>query len=275
MYGGGNAFKIRQQRFNTKDVREVSLEMSSSEKIIGRWLEKNKCRTAMMLMSKVSSGNSPQNIRTQMTASLENLQTDHLDVYQIHRPDPAAPIDKSLEALTELTEAGYANSIGCSNISKMQLKQALEASDLHGLARFEYVQLPYNLVQRKELMELNAICQREKVRILAYSPLAAGFLTGKYKPGGTIPGSSRFDISPTHQEIYFNTKNFEVVQKLSRFAEELGITMPRLAVAWALSNPGVTSTLIGARKVEHIETALEALRLKNNFSIFHQMNKWF
>lgn len=275
MYGGGNAFAIRQQRFHTSDVREVSLEMSSSEKIIGRWLEKNQCRDQVFLMTKVSSGNNPDNIRKKIADSLENLRTSHVEIYQVHRPDPRTQIEETLQALTQLIDDGQVKTIGCSNFSVTQIREAISVSDQTGYARFRFAQLPYNLVQQEDVSAAGEYCGRHHIHLLAYSPLGAGFLTGKYQADGSIPKSSRFDISPTHQNIYFTAENFQIVARLESLSRETGIPMTKLAMAWSLSNPRITSTLIGARNIDHIQTALDAIQLRKDEELIQKMNRWF
>ena len=264
-YGGGNARLFRIQSLGIDDTREVSHEMSSSECILGRWMKARGCRNEITLCTKVSSGASPENIKRALAASLERLRTDSVDVYKIHSPDPKVPIQETLAALNEEVDAGRIKALGCSNVSGDQMRDALEVSRSRGYARFEITQPPYNLALREDEADLLPLCREERIAVATYSPLGAGFFAGKYASAQSVPPSrTRFDIVPDFKDIYFKERNFRLMERLRRKAEEMGVPMVRLGVAWAASNPDVTSVIIGAKEKAHIDNALAATELHLN-----------
>ena len=261
-YGGGNARLARIQNHGIDDTREASHEMSSSECTLGRWMKARGCRTEITLCTKVSSGASPKNIRRALAASLERLRTDWVDVYKLHSPDPKVPIQETLAALNEEVDAGRIRALGGSNFSGDQMREALEVSRSRGYARFEITQPPYNLALREDEADLFPLCREERIAVATYSPLGAGFFAGKYTSAQSVPPSrTRFDIVPDFKNIYFKDRNFRLMERLRRKAEEMGVPMVRLGVAWAASNPEVTSVIIGAKEKVHIDNALAAIEL--------------
>ena len=261
-YGGGNARLSRIQNHGIDDTREVSHEMSSSECILGRWMKARGCRSEITLCTKVSSGASPENIKRALAASLERLRTDSVDVYKLHSPDPKVPIQETLAALNEEVDAGRIKVLGCSNFSGDQMREALEVSRSRGYARFEITQPPYNLALREDEADLFPLCREERIAVSTYSPLGAGFFAGKYTSAESVPPSrTRFDIVPDFKDIYFKERNFRLMELLRYKAQEMGVPMVRLGVAWAASNPDVTSVIIGAKEKAHIDNALTATEL--------------
>ena len=274
-YGGGNARQYRQKHLGIDDVREVSEEMSSSECIIGRWLRSRGCRDRVTICTKVGTGASPENIRRALSASLERLQIETVDIYELHAYDPKVPIGETLGALNETVSDGLVRVIGCSNLSADQLRAALQASDRAELARFEIIQPPYNMAAPSAREDLFPLCREEQIAVTTYSPLAAGFLSGKYSSGESgVPKGSRFDVIPGHSTIYFSDQNFRMVDRLRAKAERLGIPMVRLAMAWAMAHPDVTSVIVGARKIDHIDNALAAYRMKLDADLLEEMTSW-
>ena len=274
-YGGGNARQYRRKHLGIDDVREVSEELSSSELIIGRWLRSRGCRDRITICTKVGSGNSPENIRRALGASLERLQIDSVDIYELHAYDPNVPIGETLGALNEAMAEGLVRVIGCSNFTAAQLGSALQASEKTGVARFEIIQPPYNLATPSAREDLFPLCRRQQIAITTYSPLAAGFLSGKYSSGESgVPRGSRFDVLPGHATIYFKDQNFQIVDKLREKAEQLDIPMVRLAMAWAMANTDVTSIIVGARKMDHIDNAITAYRMKLDPHLLEEMTSW-
>jgi len=260
-YGGGNSQAGRKAGYDVDDQREVTTEMFSCEKIIGRWIRDRGNRDEVLICTKVSSGNSPENIRAQVQASLERLMVDRLDIYMLHNADADVPIEEALGALAEQMDAGNVGAIGCSNLAAPQLQEALAVSSSRDLPRFEAHSPPYNLGDRSAEPELLPLCRREEIATLTYSPLAAGFLAGKYQPTEDrhkFPKGTRFDISPAHADIYFSDRNFRVLEKLRAKAAEMDESMVYLAMAWVLGHPDVTSVLVGARHTGHIENAIRA-----------------
>ena len=274
-YGGGNARTYRRDVLKVDDVRETSDIMGSSEIIIGKWMKARGCRDDVVICSKVSSGNSPENIARALQVSLERLQVDCVDIYELHSPDETVPIAESLAALDEEVSAGRIGTVGCSNFNAAQLREALDASAREGYARFEVVQPPYNLADPGAQDELFPLCRREEVAITSYSPLAAGFLAGKYTPDlNAFPKGSRFDVIPGHADIYFNDRNFRNVERLRALADNRGIPMVRMAMAWAMGHPDITSVLVGARHAGHLDNAFDALALKADTELRDEMSSW-
>ena len=274
-YGGGNALASRAEHYGSSEVIEATTEMYSSEMILGRWLRERGCIDRVVVCTKVSSGCRPDNIRRQLAASLERLGLDRVDVYKLHSPDADVPVAESLHALHEQVEAGRIRVIGCSNHSAEQVRAALEASAAHGLTRFAITQPPYSLADRRFEADLLPLCAGHDIAVTSYSPLAAGFLAGKYTPDrDRFPAGSRFAISPAHADIYFSERNFRVVERLRRKAAELRVPMVRLAMAWAMTNPLITSVLVGARTTAHVDNALEAGRMGLDPQVRAEMAGW-
>lgn len=274
-YGGGNARTYRRDVLKVDDVRETSDIMGSSEIIIGAWMKARGCRDDVVICSKVSSGNKPENIARALQVSLERLQVDCVDIYELHSPDETVPIDESLAVLDEAVAAGKIKTVGCSNFNAAQLQEALAASARHGYARFEVIQPPYNLADPGAQDQLFPLCRREEVAVTSYSPLAAGFLAGKYTPDrNAFPKGSRFDVIPGHADIYFNDRNFRNVERLRSLADSRGLPMVRLAMAWAMGHPDITSVIVGARNTGHLDNAFEALALRADTGLRDEMSSW-
>ena len=274
-YGGGNARTYRREVLKVDDVRETSDVMGSSEIIIGKWMKARGCRDDVVICSKVSSGNKPENIARALQVSLERLQVDCVDIYELHSPDETVPIDESLAVLDEAVAAGSVKTVGCSNFNAAQLQEALDAAARHGYTRFEVVQPPYNLADPGAQDELFPLCRREEVGVTSYSPLAAGFLAGKYTPDrNAFPRGSRFDVIPGHADIYFNDRNFRNVERLRARADSRGLPMVRMAMAWAMGHPDITSVIVGARHTGHLDNAFEALALREDGELREEMSGW-
>ena len=274
-YGGGQSHAGRIASYGIDDQREVTQEMHSSENIIGRWIKARGCRNEITLCTKVSSGPGGENIRRALAGSLERLQVDSTDVYKIHSPNPDIPIEESLSALNDEVNAGRIGAIGCSNFSGAQLQEALNVSGARSYHRFEITQPPYNLAQMEVEEDLFPLCQREQIAVTTYSPLGAGFLAGKYTSAdGKLPKGTRFHISPSHGDIYFKDDNFRMLERLRQKADEMGLTMVRLAMAFAMSSPYVTAVLVGARKFDHIDNALAAYEMELDPELRAEMASW-
>jgi aryl-alcohol dehydrogenase-like predicted oxidoreductase len=229
-----------------------------SEELIGRWLAERGARDRITLATKVSGALTAERVRGSCEASLRRLGVEALDLFQLHRWDPEAPFEETLAAMDELVRAGKARAVGCSNYAAWQLAKALWRQDVAGLARFEATQPVYNLADRRIEQELLPLCADQGLGVITYSPLGAGFLTGKYRPGGVVPQGTRFAIVPAHQELYFTPARFRLMEGLRRTAADAGLPMAHAALAWVLGRPGVTSVLIGARDPAQVDQALAA-----------------
>jgi aryl-alcohol dehydrogenase-like predicted oxidoreductase len=229
-----------------------------SEELIGRWLAGRGLRNQLTLATKVSGSLTAERVRGSCEASLRRLGVDYVDLFQLHRWDPEVPLDETLGAMNELLRAGKARAIGCSNYAAWQLAKALWRQDAGAMARFESTQPVYNLADRRIEQELLPLCADQGLGVISYSPLGAGFLTGKYRRGGDVPPGTRFDIVPAHQELYFTPSRFRVMEGLRAIASGAGLPMAHTALAWVLGRPGVTSVLIGARDPAQVDQGLAA-----------------
>lgn len=274
-YGGGQARQHRRDRMGVEDVREVSGEMHSSEKILGRWIKSRGVRSQVTIQTKVSANRNEQETWKALEASLRRLQTDTIDLYLFHNYDPEVPLEEGLAALDRGEKAGRIRCSGCSNFSAGQLSEALGLSGGNGLSRLRVIQPNYNLVHREIETELLPLCQRQGVGVVTYSPLGAGFLAGKYTADqATIPKGTRFDVIPGHVDVYFHPSSFRIVEQLRRMASRTGLSMVQLAMGWVLNREGVDSVLIGARKTGHLDNAFQAMEMDFPSEWMAEMNAW-
>ena len=274
-YGGGQSKRTRLETMGVDDQREATTEMSSSENVVGRWMEKRGVRDDVILMTKFSTGGSAENVHRALSDSLERLRTDHVDIYKLHRPYPDVPVDETLGALADEVAAGRAGVIGCSQHSAQQLREALDTSAAKGYPRYEITQPGYNLGLRDDEKELLPLCIEEEISVTPFSPMGAGFFTGKYTPDrGDIPKGTRFDIMPAHADIYFNDRNFRTIERLRAKAAEMGVPMVRLAMAWSMTHPAITAVLVGARETGHIDNALAAFEMGLDPELRAEMSAW-
>jgi aryl-alcohol dehydrogenase-like predicted oxidoreductase len=208
-------------------------------------------------MSETDNGLSREQIHKQMDASLERLQTDYVDLYQCHRPDPETPIEETMEALTEVVEAGKARQIGFSEWTVEQIQASLEVPNTR---KFVSSQPQYNMIWRAPEAELIPFCEEHGISQIVWSPLAQGVLTGKYKPGEPPPPDSRA-ASPEMggmMDRYRSDELFEAVQRLVPIAEQAGLSMVTMALAWCLRQENVASCIIGASRPEQVHADVEA-----------------
>jgi aryl-alcohol dehydrogenase (NADP+) len=193
------------------------------------------------------------------------LQTDYIDLYQLHFHDPSTPLDETLGALDDLVRAGKVRYIGCSNFLAYQLARALGRSEARGVARFDSVQPRYNLLFREFERELFLLCLEEGVGVIPYNPIAGGMLSGKYDRRQPPVEGSRFTLgnaAGTYQDRYWHENVFDTVEQLTKLAESAGLAMPTLAVAWVLAHPAVTSPIIGASRPDQLDATLAAVDTK-------------
>jgi 1-deoxyxylulose-5-phosphate synthase len=233
----------------------------ASENVLGQWMENRNYRDKIILATKVAIPLTKKKIIASADESLKRLKTDCIDLFQLHSWDENTPLEESMEALNELVESGKVRFIGCSNFSAEQLEESLLISSNKGLARMNSVQPPYNLVQREIESDLLPLCEDQQIGVISYSPLAAGFMTGKYQRGETVPEGTRFDVIPGHQPIYFTDHGFSVLEKLDEISKETGQSMVQLALAWVLNQKRVSSMLIGARNISQVDQVFEAQKL--------------
>jgi aryl-alcohol dehydrogenase-like predicted oxidoreductase len=229
-----------------------------SEEIVGRWLADRRARERIVLATKVRTPLDRARVLASAEASLRRLQVETIDLFQLHNWDGNVPLEETLEALDALVRQGKARAIGCSNFAAWQLCKALWRQEVHGWPAMASVQPNYNLVVRDIERELLPLCADQQVGVISYSPLGGGFLTGKYREGGDMPKGTRLDIVPQMQPIYFHATGFRILEGLRARAAELGTTIPLLALAWAMTEPRITSVLIGARTPAQVDQALAA-----------------
>lgn len=238
-----------------------------AEEIIGELLKDH--REDVVIATKVygqmgdkpnQKGLSRLHIMNQIQGSLKRLQTDYVDLYQIHRWDYTTPIEETLRTLDGLVHQGKVRYIGASSMFAWQFLKALHTSDRLGLERFVSMQNHYNLCYREEEREMIPLCREEGVGLIPWSPLARGFLTGKYKRQET-PKSLRYESDKSLSERFFKPDDFVIVETVETLAREKHVTPAQVALAW-LFHRGVTAPIIGATKVEHIEEAVGAVDLK-------------
>jgi aryl-alcohol dehydrogenase (NADP+) len=251
-----------------------------TEEIIGRWLQgrrhdfvvATKC-FGVMGPHPFHRGASRKHVFDAVEGSLRRLRTDHIDLYQLHHPDPETPIDETLEALDDLVRSGKVRYVGCSNFLAYQVARALGRSELRGLARFASVQPRYNLLFREVERELLPLCREEGVGVIAYNPLAGGMLTGKHDPGKQLPASGRFGPGEeVYRDRYWHAREFETVEALRTVAANSDLEMPTLAVAWVLANPAVTSAIVGASHPAQLEASLAAVDVKLDESTLAELD---
>jgi aryl-alcohol dehydrogenase-like predicted oxidoreductase len=233
-----------------------------SEEILGRWVASRGVRSRIVLATKVAPALSRERVIASAEASLRRLQVETIDLFQLHSWDAKTPLEETLEALDTLVRQGKARYIGCSNFAAWQVCKALWRQEARGWARLESVQPVYNLALRDLKRELLPLCADQQLGVITYSPLGAGFLTGKYRQGEPVPGGTRFDIVPGHQDIYFNDASFQAMERLRSAAAELSLPIAQVALAWVLGRPGVTSTLIGARSPTQVDQVFDAQALE-------------
>ncbi|WP_159881909.1 aldo/keto reductase [Paenibacillus puerhi] len=241
-------------------------QTGESEAILGRVLKgrRNDIVLATKFHARVGpgvndAGQSRYHLYRALENSLRRLQTDHIDLYQVHRFDPGTPLEETLRALDDLVKQGKIRYIGCSNYAAWQLAKAHGISALHGLQRFESVQPEYSLIARSIEQELIPFAESEQVGIIAYSPLGRGILTGKYRQGEAPPQDSRLAAGEKRLETLLeaNPASYAFVEAIRPLAERRGWTLGQYALAWVLSHPAITSAILGASKPGHIEDGVK------------------
>jgi aryl-alcohol dehydrogenase-like predicted oxidoreductase len=243
-----------------------------SEAIIGQALRQGGQRARIVLATKAhfptsddpnGRGNSRRHLIAECEASLRRLQTDYIDLYQLHHPSNAVPIDEALRALDDLVRRGLVRYIGTSAFAAWQLVESLWVSKEYGLNRFVCEQPPYHLLDRRPERELLPMAQTYGIAVIPWSPTAGGFLTGRYRRGQPIPAGSRFDVFwRSGVKDQFTEAAFTVLDMVEQLSAEKDCTPNQLALAWCAQQPGVTSPIIGPRTVEQLDDSLGALNVK-------------
>jgi 1-deoxyxylulose-5-phosphate synthase len=251
--------------FDTADV----YSNGRSEQIVGRALKGRRDEVVLATKVGLPTGEGPgdrglgrKHVKRNIKRSLANLQTDRVDLYQIHRWDYQTPIDQVLRTLTEIVrKERAAEHIGGSSMWAWQFGKALRTSDRLGLEKFKTMQNHYNLVYREEEREMIPLCLDEGIAVNPWSPLARGFLTGKYRRSKS-PRSLRYKTDELLAERYFRPEDFDVVERLLEIAKERGASPAQVALAWLLNKNGIVSPVIGPTRLEQLEELAEATDLK-------------
>ncbi|MGW1994001.1 aldo/keto reductase [Embleya sp. NPDC001921] len=242
-----------------------------SEEIVGKALRGR--RDDVVLATKVHfamgegvnrGGNSRRWITTAVEDSLRRLRTDWIDLYQVHRPDESTDIEETLSVLTDLVRQGKIRTFGCSTFPAEDVVEAHHVAERRGLQRFRTEQPPYSILARGIEASLLPVCERLGMGVLTWSPLASGFLTGKYRKGGPIDlTSGRAGLNPGRFDpsLPVNAAKLDIVEQLVELAEEIGCTLPELAVAFPTAHPAVTSVIIGPRTMEQLDALVEGATL--------------
>jgi aryl-alcohol dehydrogenase-like predicted oxidoreductase len=249
--------------FDTADVYTAG----ASEEVVGRALKDFAKRDEYVLATKVFNpmGSSPnqkglsrKHIMSAIDASLKRLDTDYVDLYQIHRWDYNTPIEETMEALHDVVKAGKARYIGASSMFSWQFAQSLYVADLHGWTRFVSMQPHYNLLYREEEREMMPLCKDQKIAVIPWSPLARGVLTRTSKERNDTERAQTDAFGKT----LYQEKDMQIVDRVTTIAKKHDVPNAQIALAWMLTKPEITSPIIGASKPGHLEDAVAALKVK-------------
>jgi aryl-alcohol dehydrogenase-like predicted oxidoreductase len=259
---------------DTSDAYPLGGELSTrgiTEEILGRWLRGK--RDQFIVATKCfaptgpapfDGGNSRKHIMAAVDASLRRLQTDYIDLYQLHGYDRETPIDETLGALDDLVHSGKVRYTGCSNFLTYQLVRAIGRSETLRLARFDSVQPRYNLLFRQIEREMLPFCLEEGVGVIPYNPIAGGLLSGKHSRSAPPGEGTRFTLGTAggmYQNRYWHDPEFDTVDELRKLADEAGVNLVTLSVAWVMANKAVTAPIIGASRPEQLTASLAAAEL--------------
>jgi 1-deoxyxylulose-5-phosphate synthase len=258
---------------DTADCYPVPLTLETAgrtEEILGRWLKGKRDRFVLatkcffpMGPGPNDRGNSRYHVLRAAEASLRRLQTDVIDLYQLHAFDEESPLEETLRALEDLVRGGKVRYVGCSNFRAWELAKALGVSQRLRLTRFDSVQPRYNVLHREIETELLPLCRDEGVGAIVYNPLAGGMLTGKHAPGTAPAADGRFgdrmgETADTYRRRYWQDEALAAVAELKAFFERRGKALATVAVAWVLQQPGISAAIVGASRAEQLEATLRA-----------------
>jgi aryl-alcohol dehydrogenase-like predicted oxidoreductase len=249
-----------------------------AEEILGKLI--SDCRDNVIITSKVSQrvgadmnalGSSRRHIMLAVEQSLSRLKTDHIDIYFIHHFDPLTDMSETLRALDDLVRQGKVLYLGVSNWAAWQIAKALGISEKNVLARFECIEPMYNLLKRQAEVEILPLAESEKIGVIAYSPLAAGLLSGKYSKS-VKPSVGRIIEKNQYSKRYSSPLYYEIVERFTHFAQELGVNPVTLAISWVKSHPAITAPIIGARSITQLESSLAAAEFNMEPEIYERIS---
>jgi aryl-alcohol dehydrogenase-like predicted oxidoreductase len=258
---------------DTADIYPPGAEGGSSEIIVGRWLSNKRGQFVLatkgggrMGPASWDQGNSRKHLLDAIDASLRRLNTDYVDLYQLHMDDPATPLDEMVEAMDAIVRSGKARYIGVSNFLAYRLARALGLQDALKQTRFVSTQPRYNLLFREVERELFPLAQEDGIAVIPYNPLAGGLLSGRYKHSDT-PENGRFSaelggFGKLYHARYWHEREFESVGKVQEIADQQKTPITTLAVAWVLANPAIASVILGASRLDQLTDTLAAADYK-------------
>lgn len=252
-----------------------------SEQILGNWMKSSPVsRDKLVIATKVrgrmgdgpnDEGLSRQHILNAVDESLRRLQTDYIDLYQVHAPDQDTPLDETLEALNDLVRWGKVRYTGCSNYPAWLLTKSLWISEARNFTRFDSLQPHFSLVNRAEFeRELQDLCLDQGIGVIPYSPLGRGFLTGKYRRNSELPHSDRAEGIRSR---FMNEQGFAIVDQLEAVGQAKGATVAQTAIAWVLANPAVSSAIIGANSVSQLRDTFQGAEVQLSSEEIDSINK--
>jgi aryl-alcohol dehydrogenase-like predicted oxidoreductase len=246
-------------------------QYGASETIVGKWLASRRpAADQIIVATKIAPPYVSDRIVGSVDQSLKRLSVDRIDLLYFHSWDDSVFTEDALFTFDKIVKQGKIHKIGASNFSEDQLQDSIEIQQYNGLACFQYAQNNHNIAVSDLTNEFKELCQNNKIDIVTYSPLGAGFLTGKYD-SGMIAGS-RFEIIPGHQNIYFNEQALRKLEMLKELSYSTGYSTTHLALTWALHQPGIKSILIGGRNISQLEQAFAAKQFYDQ-QIFADLNR--
>jgi aryl-alcohol dehydrogenase-like predicted oxidoreductase len=240
----------------------------ASEQAVGRWMKARRNRADIVLATKVygamgpgpnDEGLSRIHIIREVEQSLRRLDTEVIDLYQIHRWSPETPVEETIRVLDDLVRSGKVRYIGASNLKAFELLSYLHSADSSLMSRFISLQPVYNALNRGVELEILPLCEKEGLGIMAYNPLAGGLLTGKYKRGMALPAGARLEANQYYHDRYFTDQALDIVDKFVAHASEMGLSPAQLALAWVRSDSRISVPIVGARSVEQLTDTLGSL----------------
>jgi aryl-alcohol dehydrogenase-like predicted oxidoreductase len=271
---------------DTSDAYPLGGELSTrgvTEEILGRWLRGKRDRFIVATKcfaptgpAPFDGGNSRKHILSAVEASLRRLQTDYVDLYQLHGYDSQTPIDETLGALDDLVRQGKVRYLGCSNFLTYQLVRSVGRTETLRLARLDCVQPRYNLLFREIEREMLPYCAEDGIGVIPYNPIAGGLLSGKHSRAAAPTQGSRFTLGTaagTYQDRYWHEREFSTVEALSRIAQQAGVSLVTLSVAWVLANQAITAPIIGASRPGQLDDSLAAVDYELDDDLKRQLDE--